>query len=150
MRLRRSDADGERRRAAVRESPPRHRRRALRIAVARRGLSASWSATNWLTFDVKLPWLTSFIGYGTAPYARINGLGDLELAGRFVLFRERGFAPHHLLSGAWLSFFASTGYRYTTPGWHAYHRGMSVGASALLQAQPKPWGAVQVGLDGGW
>jgi hypothetical protein len=165
-----------------------------RVQFVRSTLSATWSATSWLTFDVKLPWLTSFIGYGTAPYTLVNGLGDLELAGRFVLFRERGFAPHHLLSasaglkmptgyavhdsdgalvsdddqpgsGSWdpfagvtyawlsgdlLSFFASTGYRYTTPGWHGYHRGMSVGASALLQVQPKPWGAMQVGVDGGW
>jgi hypothetical protein len=165
-----------------------------RVQFLRSTLAVSWSATKWLTFDAKLPWLTSFIGYGTAPYALVNGLGDLELAGRFVLFRERGFAPHHLLSasaglkmptgyaahdsdgalvsdddqpgsGSWdpfggvtyawlsgdlLSVFASTGYRYTTGGWHGYRRGMSVGASAMLQVQPRPWGAVQVGIDGGW
>jgi hypothetical protein len=165
-----------------------------RVQFLRSTLAVSWSPTKWLTVDAKLPWLTSFIGYGTAPYALVNGLGDLELAGRAVLFRERGFAPHHLLSaslglklptgyavhdstgalvsdddqpgsGSWdpfagityawhsgdlLSVFASTSYRYTTGGWHGYRRGMSIGASAMLQVQPKPWGAVQVGFDGAW
>ena len=165
-----------------------------RVQFLRSTLAVSWSPTRWLTLDAKLPWLTSFIGYGSAPYALVNGLGDLELAGRVVLFRERDFAAHHLLSGslglklptgyavrdatgalvsdddqpgsgswdpfagisyAWLSgdllsLFASTGVRYTTSGWHGYHRGMSVGASAMLQVQPKPWGAVQLGVDGVW
>jgi hypothetical protein len=165
-----------------------------RVRFLRSTLALSWSPTKWLTLDAKQPWLTSFIGYGAAPYALVNGLGDLELAGRVVLFRERAFAPHHLVSGslglelptgyavhdstgalvsdddqpgsgswdpfagisyAWLggdmlSMFVSTSYRYTTAGWHGYRRGMSVGASAMLQVQPRPWGAIQVGLDGTW
>jgi hypothetical protein len=137
--------------------------------------------------------MTSWIRRG-ATRTSINGLGDLELAARAVVYQERSFAPHHVLwltaglkfptgyraydsagypasdddqpgSGSWdpfggvtyawfsgdlISFFASSSLRWTTPGWHGYRRGSSVGGSLAVQLQPWRWGALQLGGDFLW
>jgi hypothetical protein len=141
-----------------------------------------------------LPWMTSWIDRPTAARSQVNGLGDLDLSARVVLFQERSFAPQHVLwamgglklptgyraydaqgfpvadddqpgSGSWdpffgatyawfggglLSLFASVTGRITTHGWHGYRRGSTVSGTAALQIQPRPWGAVQIGVDGLW
>ena len=38
----------------------------------------------------------------------------------------------------------------TTPGWHGYRRGSTVVGSLLVQLQPWPWGALQLGGDFQW
>jgi hypothetical protein len=49
-----------------------------------------------------------------------------------------------------LSVFSSTAGRWTTHGWHGYTRGASVAGTTALQIQPRPWGAVQAGVDWAW
>jgi hypothetical protein len=53
-------------------------------------------------------------------------------------------------SGELWSAFVSGSYRYTTPGWHGYVRGMQVGWNAVVQAQPWSWGGFQLFVDGNW
>jgi hypothetical protein len=53
-------------------------------------------------------------------------------------------------SGEITSFFASSALRWTTPGWHGYRRGSSLGGSLLFQLQPWSWGAFQLGADFSW
>ena len=76
----------------------------------RSSLVASWSPLKWLTLNARLPWVTSWVAEGRSPTQLVSGLGDLELSSRFLVFHERGFAPHHLL---WLTggVKAPTGYR---------------------------------------
>jgi hypothetical protein len=49
-----------------------------------------------------------------------------------------------------LSIFGSASGRITTAGWHGYRRGSSVGTSAVMQLQPWPRLAFQLGIDGAW
>jgi hypothetical protein len=49
-----------------------------------------------------------------------------------------------------LSFFSSATGRWTTHGWHGYTRGAGVAGSTALQIQPRPWGAIQLGVDWAW
>ncbi len=166
-----------------------------RVSFLRSSLAASWSPIKWLTINALLPWVTSWVQpMRPASTQTINGLGDLELSGRFLVFKERGFAPHHLLwlnaglkfptgyrvrddqgypfpdddqpgSGSWdpfagatyawfsgglVSLYASTSYRYTTPGFDGYRRGAVLGTTASVQFQPRPWGAIVLGADGVW
>jgi hypothetical protein len=67
------------------------------IDFLRSTLAASWSPVDRLTLSALLPWVTSWVAPVGQPRETVNGLGDLELAARVVVFRERHFAPHHLL-----------------------------------------------------
>jgi hypothetical protein len=62
--------------------------------------------------------------------------------------------PFAGISYAWfgqtLGLFASTSARITTPGWHGYRRGSSVGGTVGLQLQPLTWGAVSLAADFRW
>ena len=63
-----------------------------------------------ITLGATLPWVSAWLNEAGKPQQSLNGLGDLELAARVLLFRERRFAPHHLLWGlVGLKF--PTGYR---------------------------------------
>ena len=165
-----------------------------RVQFVRTSLVASWSPVRRVTVSALLPWVSSWLSRSGMPRSTLNGLGDLELGARGVVFEDRGFAPHHVLwlggglklptgyraydstgfpapdddqpgSGSWdpfggvtygwfsgglLSFFASSSGRWTTPGWHGYRRGSSVGGSLALQLQPWSWGALQLGADLLW
>jgi len=82
-----------------------------RVSFLRSSLAMSWSPLKWFTLNALMPWVTSWIqSMQHAPTEQVNGLGDLELSGRFLVFKPRGFAPHHLL---WLNagVKAPTGYR---------------------------------------
>lgn len=66
--------------------------------IARTAVGASWSPTAWLTVLGVLPMLVVRTSAQGAPDRTVIGLGDLELVGRAVVFRERRFAPRHQLS----------------------------------------------------
>lgn len=73
-------------------------------------LSGSWVPHERITLGATLPWVSAWLSEAGKPQQSLNGLGDLELAARVLIFRERRFAPHHLLWGmAGLKF--PTGYR---------------------------------------
>lgn len=68
-------------------------------------MAASWSPARRLTIGMTLPWVTSWIQRAPMPRATVNGLGDMELAARVVLYQEKSFAPHHVIwGGAGLKF----------------------------------------------
>jgi hypothetical protein len=62
-------------------------------------LIGSWMPHERVTVAALLPWVSAWLTDGSAPQQSINGLGDLELSARVLAFRERRFAPHHLLWG---------------------------------------------------
>jgi hypothetical protein len=79
----------------------------LRTAVA-----ASWSPHRRISLGMVLPWLSSWIKRGPLPRTTVNGLGDLELAARAVVWQERSFVPHHVL-------WATAGLKFPT-GYQVY------------------------------
>jgi len=58
-----------------------------------------WTPHPRITVGLLIPWLTNWVTPATGPHQLINGLGDMELSGRVLLFRDRHFAAHHLLWG---------------------------------------------------
>jgi hypothetical protein len=85
----------------------------------RSSLLASWTPLKWLTLNGKLPWVTQWISPMRRAVTKLDGLGDLELWARFTLYRDRGFAPRHLVWGtAGLKF--PTGYRVYDGGGYPF------------------------------
>ncbi len=82
-------------------------------------LSGSWSPHDRVTVALRLPWITKWLTPAGGSLETINGLGDLELSARIVVFRERPFAPHHLLWGI-AGLKAPTGYRVFDPSGNPY------------------------------
>jgi hypothetical protein len=70
---------------------------ALRMLTLRSQLAASWSPHDRVTWVAALPWLTQFNTPNGAATQTLNGLGDLESSLRVVAYRDRKFAPEHLL-----------------------------------------------------
>ena len=69
-----------------------------KITFLRSTLALSWSPMNRLTIGALVPWVTSWVKPVGQAQQQVNGLGDLELSVRGVVYRERNFAPHHILS----------------------------------------------------
>jgi hypothetical protein len=67
-----------------------------RSQTLRTQLALAWSPLDRLTLAVSLPWIDTWIAEGPS----VHGLGDLELVGRATLWRNRRFAPEHVL---WLT-----------------------------------------------
>jgi hypothetical protein len=65
--------------------------------LLRSTLFGLWTPHPRITISLVLPWITDWVTPATGPRQLINGLGDLELSGRVLLFRDRTFAAHHLL-----------------------------------------------------
>lgn len=63
----------------------------------RSALFAAYTPHPRITFGLVLPWMTSWVTERAGQRALINGLGDLELSGRVLLFRDRHFGAHHLV-----------------------------------------------------
>ena len=65
--------------------------------LSRTLLAASYSPLAWLSVAAQLPWVT-VVRYDS-PRAPVwhSGLGDLELYGRALVYRDRSFSPRHLL-----------------------------------------------------
>ena len=69
--------------------------------VLRSTLHVLWAPHSRVLLSAALPWLavwTAPTGVGFRQPRAITGLGDLELTGRFVVFRDRRFSPRHLLA----------------------------------------------------
>jgi hypothetical protein len=76
----------------------------------RSAIAGSWSPHDRVTLGLYLPWVSSWIKQNGGPQKTLNGLGDLEMSLRVVMYRERKFAPHHLLWGL-AGLKTPTGYR---------------------------------------
>ena len=82
-----------------------HQDRSLneRTLISRTTLSASWSPVTWLTIAAALPMgagelsQLSQLGEARRPARRVVGLGDLDLYVRGLIFRDRRFAPRHIV-----------------------------------------------------
>jgi hypothetical protein len=70
-----------------------------RTWTLRSALALSWAPHDRVTIGALLPWVAHWVSGQTGPMKRPSGLGDLELSTRVVLYRERRFAPRHLLWG---------------------------------------------------
>lgn len=76
------------------------RRLEERALISRTTLSASWSPTAWLTVAASLPMAAgelSQLREQTRAPRRVIGLGDLDLYVRGLVFRDRRFAPRHVV-----------------------------------------------------
>lgn len=84
-----------------------HQDRSLneRTLISRTTLSGSWSPAAWLTFAAALPMVAgelsqlSQLGQLREPRdaRRVIGLGDLDLYVRGLVYRDRRFAPRHIV-----------------------------------------------------
>lgn len=61
-------------------------------------VGASGSPLDWLTLSAFLPLVWREVAYPTLAVDHALGTGDAELRARAVLFRDRPFAPEHLIS----------------------------------------------------
>ncbi len=96
----------------------------LEVADRRATLGIAVSPTEWLTVTAFVPFVWREVAYATLARETTLGLGGPELRARFVVFRDRAFAPSHLLS-------MQAGLRFPTPT--ALHDGR--GALMPLDAQ---------------
>ncbi len=97
----------------------------------------------WLTAGLKLP--TGYRATDSAGFVVADD--DQPGSGSWDPF---GGVTYAFFSGELTSFFASTALRWTTPGWHGYRRGATLGGSLAFQLQPWSWGAFQIGADFLW
>ncbi len=152
-------------------------------------LGVLYSPTSWVMLEAFLPFVAIRLRDAKARESWIRGLGDLELQARFVVYRDRVFAAHHMFwlftgiktptapriyddtghpysdddqpgSGSWdplagatyawfgrsLTVYSSLLARMPTPGTRALRFGSSLLSSSVVQLQPYPWLALQMGL----
>jgi len=69
------------------------------LSVLRSGLYAVWAPHNRILLGAMLPWVTTWYRV-PGRTDLLNGLGDLEVSGRVIVWRDRRFGPQHLLSVA--------------------------------------------------
>jgi len=60
-------------------------------------LGASYAPTDWLTLSMIAPVVLRDVTSADLTHVSTVGLGQLDVRGRFVLFRDRSFAPEHVL-----------------------------------------------------
>lgn len=88
-------------RLAIDESVTSHATGAMneseQLTALRSTLNIVWAPHSRVILSAALPWVTAW-ARSVDETRTINGLGDLELTGRFVLVRDRRFAPHHLFA----------------------------------------------------
>jgi hypothetical protein len=61
-------------------------------------LAASWVPHKRITFAALLPWMSEWVTpLRPRPMQSVNGLGDLEVSGRVLLWTDRNFMAAHLL-----------------------------------------------------
>jgi hypothetical protein len=85
----------------------------------RTSLGLSWMPHPRVALSLFVPWLDAWIQPAARSRQTVSGLGDAEVAVRVVLFRDRGFSPHHLLwAGAGLKL--PTGYRVRDDAGYPY------------------------------
>ena len=63
--------------------------------LVRSTLFGLWTPHPRITIGLLVPWLTNWVTPATGPHQLINGLGDMELSGRVLLFRDRHGAEVH-------------------------------------------------------
>ncbi len=71
---------------------------ALELKELRVELAAAYSPTRWLTLSLLAPLLRRDVLYANLARSVSWDFGDMELVARGVVFRDRAFAPRHLLS----------------------------------------------------
>ncbi len=67
-----------------------------RIDDAQLRLGAAYAPAKWLIVSVTAPLVLRDVRFPDLGHATVAGLGQAEVRGRFVLFRDREFAPEHL------------------------------------------------------
>jgi hypothetical protein len=71
---------------------------ALELRELRLELAAAYSPTRWLTLSLLAPVLRRDVLYANLARSVSWDMGDLDMVARAVVFRDRAFAPRHLLS----------------------------------------------------
>jgi hypothetical protein len=66
--------------------------------VNRTTLAAAYSPTAWLSLAASLPLVAVRSSRQASPARTTVGIGDLELLGRLLLFRDRRFSPRHTVA----------------------------------------------------
>lgn len=72
-----------------------HQMREERTLISRTALTGSYSPLAWLTFAALLPFVAA-VNFPDGEVRSVFGLGDLELLGRALFYRDRSFSPRHL------------------------------------------------------
>lgn len=71
---------------------------ALELAELRVELAAAYSPTDWLTLSLLAPLLRRDVLYANLARSVSWDFGDMDFTARAVVFRDRAFAPRHMLS----------------------------------------------------
>ena len=71
---------------------------AIELREQRLDLTVAWAATERFVLSLNLPVAHRRLAYSDLSVDNLVALGDAELRGRLVVFRDRKFAPNHLLS----------------------------------------------------
>jgi len=67
------------------------------LAEGRADLSVSYAPADWVTLSATLPFVLRDARYGNLAHYTTLGPGDADVRARFVLLRDRAFAPENLL-----------------------------------------------------
>ncbi len=76
---------------------------ATRVDEGQLQLGAAYAPADWVMISLTAPLVLRDVTFGDLAHATVAGLGQLDLRARFVLFRDRAFAPEHvfgLVAGA--------------------------------------------------
>jgi hypothetical protein len=142
------------------------------LQLLRSALFGAWSPHKRITVGLVVPWMTTWLSPASGRSSLINGLGDMELSGRVLVFRDRSFGAHHLLwgtaglkmptaprlrddagypypdddqpgSGSWDPFVGATYAWYSGDLWSAY-------ASGSYRYTTTGWHGYRRGMQAGW
>lgn len=60
-------------------------------------VSGAWAPADWVMLSVAMPLVFRDVQWANLGHASVLGPGDADIRGRFVLLRDRTFAPSHML-----------------------------------------------------
>ena len=69
-----------------------------RVAQTRLEASFSYAPARWLSFGITLPLVHREIDQVNLAHDTVSGTGDAEAYAKAYLYRDRAFAPHHLVA----------------------------------------------------
>ncbi len=73
----------------------------MQTTLLRSTLHVVYAPHGRVLLSAALPWISAWsahTGMGFRHLSTVNGLGDLELTGRVIVYRDRKFAPQHLVA----------------------------------------------------